>query len=474
MSETQPQSGMRRIPFPTESYEHPSRPLSAKRLLNCFAEQAPADARSQVALRTVPGLVYRETLGTGPVYVLNTDYVGGFYAVSGTVAYRNQGGVTSALGTVGMANDLAWPSQLVRPSIAISPDYAVICVPPRLYVVPHASSTMTQIDTTEFPGGGCNSIAYCDGYFVGTQAGIGNKWFISNLGDPYTWDALDFASADSIVNILRRVITHRGELWLVGVVGIEVWNNTGAPDFPFRRLSGGVIQFGLSPRTVAQLDNSVWGLGYDGCVYRSENYKLQRVSTHAIEAIIEAASPDAAFGCGYMQEGHAHYCLTLADLDRTLAYDAATKQWHDRSSGAAGAGAWRPLVVGRMGDTVVVGDAVGRLYRLDPDGTTDNGAAIFQQVTTPPLYAQTRRAFCARAEVEMEAPPATNVGLSWSDDGGETFTTPRILSGAMPLGERRRLVTTRLGSFRQRAFRITTTGRVTLYAMDADINAGAS
>ena len=30
------------------------------------------------------------------------------------------------------------------------------------------------------------------------------------------------------------------------------------------------------------------------------------------------------------------------------------------------------------------------------------------------------------------------------------------------------------GSFRQRAFRITTTCRATLYAMDADINAGAS
>jgi hypothetical protein len=465
---------MRRIPFPTESYEHPSRPLSAKRLLNCFAEQAPADARSQAALRTVPGLVYRETLGLGPVRAFNTDYIGGFYAVSGPALFRNQAGVTSSLAHVGTAADPTWPPQLPQPSIAISPDHAVICVPPRLYVVPHASATVTQIDTSVFPGGGCNSIAYCDGYFVGTQAGVGNKWFISNLADPYTWDALDFASADSIVNLLRRVITHRGELWLIGAVGIEVWNNTGAADFPFRRQSGGVIQFGLSPRTVATLDNSVWGFGYDGCVYRSENYKLQRVSTHAIEAIIESGNPDYALGYGYMQEGHAHYCLTLTDQGRTLAYDAATKQWHDRSSGAAGVGAWRPLVVGRIGEAVYVGDAAGRLYRLDPDGTTDNGALIYQQVTTPPLYAQTRRAFCARAEVEMEAPPATDVTLAWSDDGGETFNGGRILSGAMTPGQRRRLVTTRLGSFRQRVFRITTMGRVTLYAMDADMTAGAS
>jgi hypothetical protein len=73
----------------------------------------------------------------------------------------------------------------------------------------------------------------------------------------------------------------------------------------------------------------------------------------------------------------------------------------------------------------------------------------------------------------MEAPPATDVLLSWSDDGGLTFTAPRVMSGADAQALRRRLVTTRLGSFRERVFRIETRGRVTLYAMDADIIAGA-
>jgi hypothetical protein len=49
--------GMRRIPFPLESYEHPSRPLSAKRLLNLMAEKAPADARTAAALVSTPGLL---------------------------------------------------------------------------------------------------------------------------------------------------------------------------------------------------------------------------------------------------------------------------------------------------------------------------------------------------------------------------------------------------------------------------------
>ena len=55
MSDTQAQQapapgGMRRIPFPLESYEHRSLPLSAKRLVNLMAEQEPSDARTAAAL----------------------------------------------------------------------------------------------------------------------------------------------------------------------------------------------------------------------------------------------------------------------------------------------------------------------------------------------------------------------------------------------------------------------------------------
>lgn len=468
---------MQRIPFPTESYQHPSLPLSAKRLLNCFAEQAPNDARSPFLLRTTPGLQYVETLGSGPVLAFNTDLPGGYYAVSGPEAYRHKDGTTTNIGNVGLASDPGIPPSDVAVTIAVSPDMVAICVPPRLFAGYH-TGTLTEVDTSDFPpSGGCASICYFDGYFVGTQVGAGTAFFSSALRDPFTWDALDYANADSVNNVIFRSITHKGELWVLGQAGVEVWYDAGAPHFAFRRQSGGVIQPGVVPRTVVQLDNSVWWLARDGCVYRtggSNGYQLARISTHAIEAITEAYNPEMAFAVGYMQEGHAHYCLTLTDAQRTLAYDAATKMWHDRSSGADGEGPWRALVAGRVGEDAYVGDAAGRLYLIDPDGTTDNGVAIYQRVTLPPLYAATRRAFCARAELEMEAPPATDVTLRWSDDGGRTFGGgPRIMSGADAQAWRRRLVSTRLGSFRQRVFSVETHGRVSLYAMDAEVAAGA-
>jgi hypothetical protein len=464
---------MRRIPFPTESYQHPSLPLSAKRLLNCYAEDAPNDARAPFVLRTVPGLVYRETLGTGPVYAINTENVDGYYAVSGAEAFRHLHGVTTNIGNVGLASDPAIPPQHAMVTIAVSTQHVVICSPPRLYAATHSAPALTQIDTTDFPGGGCNSITYFDGYWVGTQHGGGNEFFVSALQDPFTWEALDFASADAMVTNSVRAITHRGELWLLGISHGEVWYDAGAADFPFRRQNGGVLDIGFVPRSVGRIDNSIWWVSRDGSVYRSNGYKAERVSTHAVEAIIEQGNPDYAVGISYMQEGHAFYVITLSDMGRTLCYDIATKQWHDRSSDPSGAGAWRPLAGGRMGEVVLMGDATGRLYHLDADGTTDNGVLIQQQVTMPPLYAATRRAFCARAELEMEAPPATDVLLSWSDDGGHTFNAPRVMSGADVQAMRRRLVATRLGSFRERVFRVQTQGRVSLYGMDADISTGA-
>ena len=81
---------MQRIPFPTEIYEHPSLPLTAKKLLNLMVEQAPADARTATPLVSTPALAPYDisALGTGPILAINDDMPGFIYLVSGTEAFR--------------------------------------------------------------------------------------------------------------------------------------------------------------------------------------------------------------------------------------------------------------------------------------------------------------------------------------------------------------------------------------------------
>ena len=91
----------------------------------------------------------------------------------------------------------------------------------------------------------------------------------------------------------------------------------------------------------------------------------------------------------------------------------------------------------------------------------------------PPLWAATRRGFCARLEIELESGGGLPVDLAWSDDGGHNFAGgPRHLTTGTT--GRSRVFTTRLGSFRQRSFKVTGSGNLVLYAVDADIAPGTS
>ena len=82
----------------------------------------------------------------------------------------------------------------------------------------------------------------------------------------------------------------------------------------------------------------------------------------------------------------------------------------------------------------------------------------------------------SRLEIEMEVGGSYSPGdivLDWSDDGGVTFTGgPRTMNVGSTLETRKRVYATRLGSFRNRVFRVAATHAFTIFAVDADITAG--
>ena len=482
-------SGMQRIPFPTESYQHPSLPLTAKRLLNLMLEKAPADARTNAPLISTPGLLPYLSVGPDPILAMNDDVPGVIYFVSGTKAYRLRFAADGSpaleiLLDVGTADagTSPWNSFV---SIAAGPTACVICVAPNAYTCAHSpGDALNQITDPDYPG--ASSVCYLDGYFAFSALGDTAQWFISKLLDPSSFDALDFVFSDALPNIIRRVISHRGQIWTIGEGGFEVWYDAGSSGleltagesfFPFRRAAGGVINVGTgSPQSVCRADNSVWWLGLDGIVYRSNGYTPQRISTHAIEAIIGSNSV-GLLALTHPFRGHWCYCLTTLG-NRTLVYDEATGEWHDRSTSTDGNAPWRAATAAVSTNSLhLYGDrASGMLYTIDSQAQ-DAGVVVIRQATLPPLWANTRRAFCARVEIELETGGANTPGdvlLEWSDDGARTWGPMRTMSGGTPSETRKRVYTTRLGSFRQRVFRITTHGLTTLFAADADITAGSS
>jgi hypothetical protein len=476
-----PRTGMQRIPFPLESYEHPSLPLVSKRLINLMAEQQPADALTAAALVSTPALVPYLVVGDGPILAMNDDMVGVLYIVSGTKFYRVRfpGGAPAVdmLGDVGTANAGSSPWNSF-PTIAAGPTAAVVCVAPNAWTCGHLpGDPLNQITDPDFPG--ASSVCYVDGYFAFSSLGDTAKWFISRLLNPSDFDALDFVFSDATPNVIRRVVAHRGQVWTIGENGFEVWYDSGNADFPFRRVTGGVINGGTgSPQSVCRADSSVWWVGLDGIVYRANGYTPKRISTHAIEAIVGVQSIGLV-GLTHSYRGHLFYCLTTAD-NRTLVYDIGTGVWHERSTSTNGSGPWRANTAATDNNSLhLFGDrASGQLYTLAMQAN-DAGVAVIRQATLPPLVVSSvrgARAFCSRVEVEMEVGGTQTPGpvlLAWSDDGGRTFNAGRTMSAGASGDYRHRVFTTRLGSFRQRVFRLTTHGLTRFYAVDADITPGA-
>ena len=476
-----PKTGMRRIPFALESYQHPSPPLSAKRLLNFFAESAPADARATAALLSTPGLATRLTVGDGPIWAINNDFAGFWYIVSGTRFYRftsdTDGDHVVDLGEIGAPSISGRFDYLDMITVAVGNAAAVVCVPPDAYICSHTDTSVNLMGGT-FPGR-ATSVAILDDYFVFTSADFG--FFISLLNDPSDFDALDFASNPGGGDV--RVMVVNGELWFGSPGGMQIWYDAGSSGleitpgtsfFPFRPQRGARIAQGVgSPQSMAIGDSSLFWLGIDGIVYRSNGYRAVRISTHGVETITQARGTLLESAFCTTHRGHVFYVMNYPAL--TLVYDCATQKWHDRASSIDGTGRWRGNASAAIEiDTSLVGDRLsGQLFYGIEGLGTEAGVRIMRQATMPPIWGGTNRAFMSRLELEMETgnPIAPgSVIIEWSDDGGFNWNGgPRTMQTGSTFNRRFRAFTTRLGSFRQRVFRFTVSGHCTLYAVDADI-----
>ena len=456
---------MPRVPFAKQSYNLRSRPETCERLINLYAEQAPADALSPVVIKSTPGLRPEFLVGPGPIYAM-ASMPGRLYIISGTEVIlaesRRDGSETRiTIGTI-PATDL--------PTIAVGPTQVVVCAPPTVWVATHGQP-LQQVDGSQMPSAGASAVVYLDGYFVFT-AYDGNNFFCSDLLDGTRFDGLDFATSEDRPDYVQFLKAHRDDLWLFGQDATAVFYNAGGPSFPFVPRPGAVIEQGCgSYASVAQIDGSLWWLGRDRIVYRSQGYQAVRVSTHAIEEVLsDYGDIRSCEAFGFVWEGHSFYALALPsapDGATSLVYDCATQLWHERQT--EGKGRWRAARACQYGPYLLIGDAfLGVVHRMDASVPTEGNSPVLRQATLPPINAGDGRGFMARVELEMETGTGAGaVFLDWSDDGGVAFRPGRLLAtGAAgdPAARRRRVYTTRLGSFRQRVLRFSATAPVTLYA----------
>ena len=182
-----------------------------------------------------------------------------------------------------------------------------------------------------------SDVTFMDGYFVISEKGTARAQ-VCSLFDGFSWDALDFATAEGDPDNLVAIEKVNDQLWMFGEVSTELWHNVGGTAFPFQKVIGATIDRGCAAvGSVVRVDNSVYWLGDDLLVYLAEGRSPRRISTHAIERAISGYSKiDDAESYSYSENGHKFYVITFPSENVTWAYDVSTKMWARRSTYGVG------------------------------------------------------------------------------------------------------------------------------------------
>ena len=214
------------------------------------------------------------------------------------------------------------------------------------YIFDLVANTLTQITATGFPFPAFQG-AFIDGYFV-VLKGQSNQFNLSNLNDGLLWDALDVAEIEQWPGNIVSLVTSHNEIWPFSATKVNPWYDSAAT-FPFQPVLGASMEYGaLAPWSVARIDNTLFWVSQNEnggpMVVRADGYSPKRVSTHAIETLLQRLPrvDDAiAFTC--QMDGHLWYILYLPENDTHLVYDVASGQWSEWAQWDDRAMVWIPF-----------------------------------------------------------------------------------------------------------------------------------
>ncbi len=359
----------------------------------------------------------------------------GFLEVSGTlyVAFGSQlekfsssGGASTNVGALNgtkkgffARNNAATPDK-----VFVDPDGNIYTFTP--------SATTSGFDS-DLPAP--NSVTSLDGYLVFT---IGDgRCFATDL-NAVTVNALSFGKAEAKPDGLVRGVTWGSKLLLCGNQSIEVWTDQALSPFPFGRSE--VIPRGLAgPYAITGFQDGfskgVFWVGDDNAVYRLDGYTPTKISSPDLDGLIESVSDKTQLEmCSYISRGHAF--IELSSATWTWVFNANNEKWHERKKYLGErsriSNTYYAFSKWLCGDT-----ETGNVQQIINTAQDEVSDPLVCEVWSSPVQKFPARVRVATAWFDFSVgvgnaegldPIATDpkVEISWSDDGGETWSTPRI------------------------------------------------
>lgn len=405
----------------------------AARLVNCFAEEQGEDGKTSWVIYSTEGLrAFGSALAGGGIRAMlavnDTLYVvagRNVYAVTPSGTSTRIGGIPTD-GAVYMERNRRVPAQIGIVSDGL------------YFVIDTLANTLTQINDPDLPSP--ISLSFLDGY--GILPISNGRFMLTNIDDFTVIDASDEGTCEAYPDEIVRSAVLEREAVFFGTQSIEWHQNTGDEDFPFERVQA--IELGcLAGGSVAKVDTEtrktlIW-VAPDHTVRMMNGYSGQVISTNEIEKLIkeldEAGLAPTLRGTSWSHAGRFFYALSCASWTRV--YDSSNGNWHDRLS--YDSPRWRIGQCTQFMGKLIGGDfETGQLYEMRFDVFDENGEYLVMDVLTPPVHAFPYKLKFSALYIDM----ATGVGLnstsdhsldpkimvSWSDDGGASFSAERVRS----------------------------------------------
>ena len=452
----------KRMPIPFTGQESKGKNvfLNSEECINYY----PEPLKGSIILRGCPGKIERVDInqGDGKPVRAQIESAGFAWAVcyDGLFRYDTNFNVTQITGSMQLDD----PVFMIENGLQIG-----IFGGDRAYYYTHATDTLAEITDSDFPG--ASSATYQDGYAIVSRPST-NQFFLSDLNDFSSWDALEFGSAAWRSDNLVRVLSDHRDLWMFCEKSTQIFYNAGTGTPPFTNMEGAEIESGCAAvNSVARGGSAVFWLGYDDegslAVMMSVGRQPRPISNVGITEAIEGYTTTSdAIGFTYAENNHVFYELTFPTEDITFVYDLTTNLWHRRSS-IINNHAARNRISNHLffNGKHMVGDYTnGKIYETSRDIYDEDGTVLIAQRTAPAIT--NNQDLITFNEIQILFGPGTGLVtgntedtdphaiLDWSDDGGETYGN----SLDLPIGKtgeyKNRAIEYRLGQARNRVFRI--------------------
>ena len=330
------------------------------------------------------------------------------------------------------------------------------------------ASAFARITDPDFPG--ASTVTFLNQRFIITEPDSGKFW-CSQLLDGSAFDGLDFATAEFAPDNLVRCMADAGQLYLFGTTTTEIWGDSGAADFPYAKVGGGAVEWGLDARwSLAKYMNSLAFLGRNRLgqvqVCLMAGAQVQPISNPQVEAQFSTYGDTSnATGFAYMVNGHPFYQINFPTVGKSWLYDGQSKCW-SRLESSGGLHRIQGAVQ-LLGSIYGADYKNGKLYKIEPDVYTDDGQMIVREFTSRHL-ATGDFTHLPELWIEMESGVGLQAGqgsnpkimMQISRDGGKTWGN-ELWRSLGEVGEyKKRAKWNRLGRFYDGVFKFRVTDPV--------------